>query len=184
MVTVTCVAQAPAEGPTPGNLSGVVVDSSGTVITGASVSVSGAIGTKTDLTNQDGGFLFPLLDPGRYDIRIEKPGFKAAAMKDVEAISGKTSAIHIKMQAGSAAETIQLSANTIIIDGTRTIEAPIAPDPLLDLYGQVHARDPFFTIPHCAGMTCVEFADHDRLMMKKLEGVPIGRTLGDLISMF
>src|SRR4051812_24647803 len=84
------IAQGSAESSVRGNLSGSVVDTSGAVVAGAKVSISGPTGTKSDTTNQDGQFLFPLLTPGFYGLKVEKNSFKTADIKGVEVVTGKT----------------------------------------------------------------------------------------------
>src|SRR5438874_8418957 len=76
LFTLPAFAQGSAESSVRGNLAGTVVDSSGAVVTGAKVTISGPTGTKSDTTNQDGQFLFPLLSPGFYGVKVEKGSFK------------------------------------------------------------------------------------------------------------
>src|SRR5260221_251084 len=102
--TVPAFAQGSAESSVRGNLAGSVVDSSGAIVTGAKVTISGAAGTKSDTTNQDGQFLFPLLTPGFYTVKVEKGSFKTADAKGVEVVTGKTSNIRIGLVAGAATE--------------------------------------------------------------------------------
>ena len=78
--TVPAVAQGSAESSVRGNLSGNVVDSSGAVVTGAKITITGAAGTKSDTTNSEGQFLFPLLTPGFYSVKVEKGSFKNPAV--------------------------------------------------------------------------------------------------------
>ena len=70
--------QGSAESSVRGNLAGTVVDASGAVVQAAKVTLSGAAGTKSDVTNQDGQFIFPLLTPGFYSLKVEKGSFKTA----------------------------------------------------------------------------------------------------------
>src|SRR6185369_5756192 len=86
--TLPAFAQGSAESSVRGNLSGIVVDSSGAVVTGAKVTISGPTGTKSDTTNQDGQFIFPLLSPGFYGVKVEKGSFKTADVKGVEVVTG------------------------------------------------------------------------------------------------
>src|SRR6476620_8055508 len=106
--TVPAFAQGSAESSVRGNLSGTVVDTSGAVVTGAKVTISGATGTKSDTTNQDGQFLFPLLSPGFYTVKVEKGSFKTADAKGVEVVIGKTSNLRIGLQAGQATEVVEV----------------------------------------------------------------------------
>src|SRR3954465_4368286 len=121
--TVPAFAQGSAESSVRGNLSGTVVDSSGAVVTGAKVTISGPTGTKSDTTNQDGQFLFPLLSPGFYGVKVEKGSFKTADAKGVEVVTGKTSNIRIGLVAGQATEVVEVSASAITVDTTSTAVA-------------------------------------------------------------
>jgi hypothetical protein len=116
--TPTVAASGPVESSTRGNLAGVLVDSSGAVITGAMITVSGPTGTKTDTTKQEGQFLFPLLSPGYYWVSAERSGFNKAFVRQVEVVTGKTSNLRVGMQAGAASETVEVAANAVTVDTT------------------------------------------------------------------
>ena len=61
-----------------GSIRGTVSDSSGAVIPGATVTAT-STGTgisRTQMTNQDGIFVFPGMPIGVYNIEISKPGFE------------------------------------------------------------------------------------------------------------
>src|SRR5256885_12523536 len=118
--TLPAFAQGSAESSVRGNLAGNVVDSSGAVVTGAKVSISGATGTKSDTTNQDGQFLFPLLSPGFYSVKVEKGSFKTADAKGVEVVTGKTSNLRIGLVAGQQTEVVEVSGSAITVDTTST----------------------------------------------------------------
>src|SRR3954471_5717983 len=119
-VTGYCFAQGSAESSVRGNLAGTVVDSSGAVVTGAKVTINGATGTKSDTTNQDGQFLFPLLTPGFYSVKVEKGSFKTADVKGIEVVTGKTSNVRVGMVAGQATEVVEVQGNAITVDTTST----------------------------------------------------------------
>src|SRR5437588_4051783 len=70
------------ESTVKGNLGGVVVDSTGAVIPGAKVVLTGPTGTQTVTSENDGSFLFPRLAPGPYSVKVEKQGFKSADVKN------------------------------------------------------------------------------------------------------
>src|SRR3954471_9269393 len=123
LFTVPAFAQGSAESSVRGNLAGTVVDSSGAVVTGAKVTISGATGTKSDTTNQDGGFLFPLLSPGFYSVKVEKGSFKTADVKGVEVVTGKTSNVRVGMVAGQQTEVVEVLGSAITVDTTSTAVA-------------------------------------------------------------
>src|SRR5215467_13916688 len=121
--TVPAFAQGSTESSVRGNLSGLVVDSSGAVVTGAKVTISGAAGNHTDTTNQDGQFLFPLLTPGFYGVKVEKASFKTAEVKNVEVVTNKTSSIRLAMQAGEATTVVEVTSSAVTVDTTSTAVA-------------------------------------------------------------
>src|SRR3954466_14267447 len=114
--TVPVFAQGSAESSVRGNLSGNVVDSSGAVVTGAKVTLSGPTGTKSDTTNQEGQFLFPLLAPGFYSVKVEKGSFKTADSKGVEVVIGKTSNVRVGMVAGEQTDVVEVLGSAITVD--------------------------------------------------------------------
>src|SRR6266481_5916852 len=121
--TVPAFAQGSSESSVRGNLAGSVVDSSGAIVTGAKVTISGPTGTKSDTTNQDGQFLFPLLTPGFYTVKVEKGSFKTADAKGIEVVTGKTSNVRIGLVAGAATEVVEVSGSAIAVDTTSTAVA-------------------------------------------------------------
>src|SRR3954465_7171794 len=121
--TVPAFAQGSAESSVRGNLSGSVVDSSGAIVTGAKVTITGPTGSKTDSTNQEGQFLFPLLSPGFYSVKVEKGSFKTADIKGVEVVTGKTSNLRVGMVAGQQSEVVEVVGNAITVDTTSTAVA-------------------------------------------------------------
>src|ERR1700719_1770342 len=72
------------QSPPRGNLGGVVYDSSRSVVPGAEVTITGPIGTQTQITNDQGTFLFSTLIPGSYSVKVHKAGFKVASSQSSE----------------------------------------------------------------------------------------------------
>ncbi|HEX4606503.1 MAG TPA: TonB-dependent receptor, partial [Candidatus Angelobacter sp.] len=103
-----------------GNLGGVVVDSTGAVVPGAKVTLSGPTGTQTINSENDGNFLFARLVPGTYSLKVEKQGFKVADAKAVQVEVGRTASIKVQLQPGAATETIEVSAEAVTVDTAST----------------------------------------------------------------
>jgi len=59
------------------------------VVTGAEDHHHGRGRNEIDTSNSDGQFLFPLLTPGFYSVKVEKGSFKTADVKGVEVVTGK-----------------------------------------------------------------------------------------------
>ena len=78
-VLSTGLAAAPSK--TTGTLSGTVTDPTDSIVPGAKVTATNsATGTVLDTVSDDRGeYRIPLMPPGAYDLKVDKPGFAAAA---------------------------------------------------------------------------------------------------------
>jgi hypothetical protein len=90
----------------PGNLTGRLVDSTGAAVADAKVTAVGAEGSKTEVSNQDGGYLFPLLRPAVYELTIQSNSHKTLKIEHVIVVSNKTITSRIELPSGSPAEVI------------------------------------------------------------------------------
>ena len=111
-----------------GNLGGVVVDSTGALVVGATVTLTGATGSKTEKTDGAGNFLFNWLTPGYYSVQVIKQGFKAVAVRSVEVVIGKTQTIRLALQPGAVTEVTEVKASAVVVDTTSTSVGTNLPD--------------------------------------------------------
>jgi len=113
-------AQQGSESSVKGSLSGVVVDPTDAVVSGAMVTIGGPIGNKSMQTDQEGRFLFQVLTPGFYSVKIEKEGFKVTDIKQAEVVTGRTSSISVKLELGSSSTVVEVSGAAVTVDTTST----------------------------------------------------------------
>jgi hypothetical protein len=111
------------ESAVKGNLGGTVTDPSGAVVQGAKVDLAGPTGDRTVNTDAEGRFLFQVLIPGMYSVKISKEGFKSAEVKSVEVQTGRTSAVSLKLELGTSSTTVEVSAAGVAVDTTSTAVA-------------------------------------------------------------
>jgi len=113
-------AQAGSESSVKGSLSGVVLDPSDAVVSGAKVTIAGPTGDKSMQTDPEGRFLFQILTPGFYSVKIEKEGFKATEIKQAEVQTGRTSSINVKLELGASSTVVEVSGAAVTVDTTST----------------------------------------------------------------
>src|ERR1022692_4696384 len=113
-------AQAGSESSVKGSLSGVVLDPSDAVVSGTKVTIAGPIGDKSMQTDPEGRFLFQILTPGFYSVKIEKEGFKATEIKQAEVQTGRTSSINVKLELGASSTVVEVSGAAVTVDTTST----------------------------------------------------------------
>jgi outer membrane receptor protein involved in Fe transport len=109
IVASLAATSASAQDYTSGTLSGTVVDSSGSPIAGASVTVkSVAQGvTRTFTSGSDGAFRMPLVSPGQYNVSVSKSGFTASPDKKVSVSAGNVSTYEFPLRAeGEVSEVV------------------------------------------------------------------------------
>lgn len=97
------------------DLVGTVTDTGGAVIPGAKVTI---LNTDTQLrrsmdSTSTGDYVFTLLPPGTYTIRVEETGFKAFEAKGVKIAAGDRTRVDARLNAGATSETVTVTADTI-----------------------------------------------------------------------
>jgi hypothetical protein len=107
---VAVVLALPVFGQTFGGINGLVTDSSGAVIVGATITITnvGTSLTRAVMSNNAGNYNFPSLPPGVYDIKAEKQSFQTEAYKSVELQVQQTARIDFRLNVGSVAETVEV----------------------------------------------------------------------------
>src|SRR5690242_6775953 len=89
-----------------GAIAGTVTDNGDLVVPGARVLLKdeGTGAEKETITNQSGGFSFPDLNFGSYQVTVTLQGFTSALYKNVIVESSKTTDLRIKLQVGAVDE--------------------------------------------------------------------------------
>src|SRR6266446_3813302 len=99
-------------------LSGTVEDERGAVVPGASVTViNNATLLKRDaITNSEGYFTVPLLQPGSYTVRAQHDGFRIAQIDNVVLNVGDQKALQIPLKTGDIKETVNITGEAPLIN--------------------------------------------------------------------
>jgi hypothetical protein len=96
---------------------GLVTDSTGAVVPGATVTAkrleTGDV--RTTQSNETGNYIFPLVDSGAYDVTCAAAGFKTEARRAVSIELQQKARIDFQMQVGQQAETIEISASAPLL---------------------------------------------------------------------
>lgn len=111
-----------------GNLGGQIVDPTGSLVPGATVTITGQTVTKSLTSDAEGHFLFQNLTPGIYALKIEKQGFKSAELKRVQVVIDRTASVRVPLEVGTVTETVEVSATAVTIDPTSVSVGANLPD--------------------------------------------------------
>ena len=108
---------------TTGSLQGTVVDSTGNVVPGATVTIvnesTGA--ERPGVTNDVGDFIFTGLIPAPYTIKVQLEGFKPLEIKNnILQANQRVNVGQLKLEVGSLSESVTVSAQGEYISSSRT----------------------------------------------------------------
>src|SRR5687767_11478803 len=122
---------------TSSSISGVVLDTAGGAIPGASVVVtSDATGTKFEtITGGEGAFTVPSLPVGTYKVTVSLEGFKTAVVTDVRVQLGIPTSVKATLEVGALKETVTVTgaAAELINTQTATVTATMNMDQIAQI---------------------------------------------------
>jgi hypothetical protein len=115
------------------SIQGVVTDPQGTVVSGATVTLTNheTNQTLTTTTDDSGIYNFNGLPPSQYSIAAQKPGFKKKVLDNVSVIAEQANAVNIQLEVGQVTESITVNADSTPLIDTETS----------NLSGTVNARE-------------------------------------------
>jgi hypothetical protein len=137
-LAVVALLPAAARAQAVGAVTGVVSDESGAVIPGVTVEATNA-GTglvRTAVTDSDGRFDLPQLQPGRYNLKASLSGFRTVDRQAVQVSVDDTTRVDFKMSVGGIEENVTVSGEAplvetshatmgITIDQQKVVELPL-----------------------------------------------------------
>jgi hypothetical protein len=121
-----------------GQINGTVRDATDAVVPSARVAVTNietGVSRRTT-TNDGGGYVVPLLPPGRYQVSVEAQGFRPVERAGISLEVDQVARIDIAMEVGGVAESVSVTAETPrleqetsslgqVVDNKRIVEMPL-----------------------------------------------------------
>src|SRR5580698_7526098 len=129
LLLLMCAGLSHAQTEVTGAIAGTVKDSSGAMLTDASVAATNIATQVTDqaTTNTVGLYRFPSLLPGTYSITVTKDGFEKYIIEDLRVEAGTVVPLDIKLTIGAATSTVTVTGQapllqTDSVDVSETID--------------------------------------------------------------
>jgi hypothetical protein len=115
MLAASVSAQSPL-----GRLSGTVLDTSGAVLPGSTITLinEGTRQTQTAVSNETGVFLFPQVPVGTYRLDVSLPSFKSASFTGISIAVGQEYSITAKLALGDISEVVSVEAGSSLVPTT------------------------------------------------------------------
>ena len=119
---VFSLALAPSAMAQNAQITGLVKDSSGGIIPGATVTARNVETglTRVAVTDGAGEFRLPSLPPGRYSVATELSGFSTETRPDITLIIDQNAIINFALKPATLSETITVTGESPIVDVTRS----------------------------------------------------------------
>jgi hypothetical protein len=110
------------QGADKGAIQGVVVDKSGAVVPGATITIKDlATGfERVVVTEANGTFVFPALNPGNYSLNAELAGFAKFVVQSATVNVGRATDVKITLEPAGTAETITVSSVAPLVESSKT----------------------------------------------------------------
>jgi hypothetical protein len=102
---------------TSADVLGTVTDSSGAELPGATVTLENLAthATRTTLSGASGNYIFGLLPPAHYSIKVESVGFKTYTIPDLGVEAGDRARADATMAIGQTSQTVEVVAQTPLL---------------------------------------------------------------------
>ena len=132
-----------------GRIDATVVDAQGAAVPGVTIEITGPA-TQTLVTDDQGEAHFLNLPPGNYAVTANLQGFRSYSNQRVPVAAGTGVPLRITMQVAGVAETVQVSAESPVVDpGRQTITTSISYDELQRIPS---SRDPWVVLQTVPGI--------------------------------
>jgi hypothetical protein len=136
-----------------GRIVGTVVDQTGAVVSGATVTIvnEGTSRQQSLVSTGEGAFFFAQLQPGNYTIKLEAKGFKSRSYTEAKVDPGQDYSLSVVMEVGETSETVTVQAGADIVNtSSPEVSNTVAKRQIIDL--PLNGRNPIELIRLQAGV--------------------------------
>ncbi|MEZ5418816.1 MAG: TonB-dependent receptor [Vicinamibacterales bacterium] len=127
-----------------GSIAGTVSDTSGAVLPGVTVTLTGERligGAQTTVSDSGGAYRFDRLVPGAYNVKFELQGFKIVERTDIRINAAFVATISPRLEVGSLEETITVTGESPTVDVRSNVQQTVMSQEILE--GVPTGRDPW-----------------------------------------
>ena len=108
----------------------------GAVVPGAIITAinDGTQASRSATTDDNGDYAIPLLSPGTYTVRAEKPGFAAAVAAKIVVQVSQSTRVDLRIRLGAVGQTVEVTAAAPLVEtANATVGQVIGTQPVQDL---------------------------------------------------
>jgi len=118
MFVIAAIHPQPAVAQATATVSGSVRDSSGAVLPAANIVLHDMATNldRTTSTNSVGNYVIPQIQPGTYELRVSKNGFRTEVRSNVTLVVNQTATVDFSLPPGETRETVQVQASAPLLE--------------------------------------------------------------------
>ena len=131
-----------------GTVEGTIVDGTGQVLPGVSVTLSGEGGTEVAVSSGTGTYRFFAVSPGIYTVRFELGGFQTRIYEEVRVDIARTTGLNVTLDLSTVEETVTVVGEAPLLDTKSTVIGATFDQSLLEEVPS--ARDVWSLLEHQA----------------------------------
>jgi hypothetical protein len=127
-----------------GSIAGIASDTSGGVLPGVSVTLSGEKligGVQSAVTDATGAYRFDRLPPGSYRVKFELAGFKTVERDGIMVSAAFVANVTVKLEVGQMTETVTVMGQSPTVDTKSNVQQTVMTQDILE--GVPTGRDPW-----------------------------------------
>jgi hypothetical protein len=127
-----------------GSIVGLVTDTSGAVLPGVTITLSGERligGAQTFVTDVGGTYRFDRLPPGDYQVKFELQGFKTVNRADIRISAAFVASVNARLEVGQVSETVTVTGVSPTVDTRSNLQQTVMSQEILE--GVPTGRDPW-----------------------------------------
>ena len=99
-----------------GSIAGSVSDAQGAALPGARLTLIGKAGSASTTADARGGYRFPAIEPGRYELRAAAPGFRPRLERGIALSIGERLTLDFGLELAALAESVEVVSAWPVID--------------------------------------------------------------------
>src|SRR5262245_41116452 len=147
---------------TTGGIAGTLSDSTGAVLPGVTVTLTGPNlqGSRTAVSDEAGVYRFRNVPPGTgYRVVAQLSGFRDSTQEPIQVLLGQEGTVNLSMSPSGVSETVSVTAVTPLVDISQTSTGV---NITADLFETLPSARGFQQLTTIAPSVTLEMGDHDR----------------------
>ena len=180
LVLATLLGVVPVDAQNLGNIFGVVKDDNGAALPGVTVTCEGMGAPRVTISDENGNYRFPGLDPGTYYVRAELDGFSTVEQPNVVVALNRNTTIHFALSS-AVEDVITVTSESPLLDERKLTQGTSISQ--VELEKIPTARDPWSVMNQAPGVLVdrINVGGNESGQQSNFRGMAVGFSENDFL---